>query len=215
MKQRLQAVADMVEPGSRLIDIGSDHLIIPNYLYDQGIASLVIASDVNPGPLASMRQNRGHRSIEIIRSDGLCQVDRVLDGAIIAGMGGRLIEQIIRDSLAKFLALRYLIVQPMQQIEGLRDFLQTYFEITQERLVAEDGKIYHVMQLVPGQDDYDSRLTKGLAPPDELLHFYASELMRWQALLECVPAEKKQAIRERIERLNQAKRDIIRYNQAE
>lgn len=205
MKKRLQAMIDWVEPGARLIDIGSDHLIIPIQLIDRGITSLVFASDVNDGPLETMRRARGDRNITIIASDGLKQVSESIDSAIIAGMGGRLIRQIIEDSLDKFLALDYLIVQPMQQIEELRAYLQTHFEVVAERLIAEDRKIYHLLKLRPGSDDYDVIATKGLAPTEELAKYILTETKRWLRLLPMVGPQRRQQVLDRIARLNQTK----------
>lgn len=204
MKKRLQAIIDWIEPHDRIIDIGSDHLIIPNHLIDQGITSLVFASDINDGPLQSMKQSRQDRNIIILRSDGLKDVDHELDGAIIAGMGGRLIQRILEESLERFKHMKYIIVQPMQQIEELRQYLQDHFTITAERLVSEDGKIYHVIKLISGQDDYDVFLTKGLAPKQELSQYYAHQLQHWRRLLPRVSAERRSQIEQRIARLERA-----------
>lgn len=202
MKQRLQAIIDWVEPDSRLIDIGSDHLIIPNALIDQGITSLVFASDVHDGPLESMRRSRGERNITILQSDGLEQVEEDLNSAIIAGMGGRLIQQIIDNSLDKFLAMDYIIVQPMQQIEELRQYLQSHFEVVAERLIAEDRKIYHLMKLRPGRDRYDVIRTKELSPPQELEHYIRQEIRRWTRILPMISGQRRAEVMDRIARLN-------------
>lgn len=203
MKRRLEAIVDWVRPGSRIVDIGSDHLIIPNWLIDQGICSLVFATDVNPGPLRSMATNKDCRNIDIQRSDGLLQFQGEIDSAIIAGMGGRLIAQIMDASLARFLSLDYVIVQPMQQVEELREYLMDHFEVVGERLIAEDGKLYHVLLLVPGQDSYDPILTKRLAPPEELKSYMTYELAKLNHLLPQVPADRQQALRTRMTRLEE------------
>lgn len=204
MKKRLQAIVDWVELDSRIVDIGSDHLIIPNQLIDQGVCSLVFATDVNQGPLESMRQNRLGRKIDIQQSDGLLQFDGEIDSAIIAGMGGLLIQKIIDQSLDRFLALNYLIVQPMQQVEELRSYLMKQFEVVDERLIAEDGKVYHLLKLIPGCDDYDPLLTKGFAPVEELNSYYRHQMSQLEKLLLKVPAEHQTPIRERLARLTKA-----------
>ena len=55
MKQldcRLQLVADFVDRGSRVADIGTDHAYLPVYLVEQNIIPGAIASDLREGPLA-------------------------------------------------------------------------------------------------------------------------------------------------------------------
>lgn len=204
MKPRLQAIADMVEPGSRIIDIGSDHLILANALYDGGICQSVYASDLNQGPLQSMRANRGERAIELFQADGLLGVTADIDSAIITGMGGQLILDIIFKALERFQSLDYVIIQPMQQIELCREGLQPYFEVVAERLVAEEQKIYHVLKLRPGQDHYDSYLTKGLAPAAERKQYYAQEIERWQKIKAQVPPQRAAEIAQRLDRLRAA-----------
>ena len=203
MKRRLKAIVDWVRPGSRIVDIGSDHLIIPNQLIDQGICSLVFATDINPGPLQAMAVNKDNRNIDIQQSDGLLHFQGDINSAIIAGMGGRLIAQIIEDSLARFLALDYVIVQPMQQVEELREYLMHHFEVVGERLIAEDRKLYHLLLLVPGRDSYDPVLTKRLAPPEELSTYRAYELAKIHHILSQVPPDRQLVLRARMARLEE------------
>lgn len=51
LSKRLQAVADMVCPGSRVCDIGCDHGYVSIYLVYKKVSPFVIAMDVNEGPL--------------------------------------------------------------------------------------------------------------------------------------------------------------------
>lgn len=201
MKKRLQAIIDWVTPGSRIVDIGSDHLLIPNQLIDQGICSLVFATDVNLGPLESMKANRGKRLIDIQQSDGLIQFEGEINSAIIAGMGGSLIQKILENSLSRFLALDYLILQPMQQVEELRTFLMQSFEVIAERLIAEDGKVYHLLKVVPGRDHYDPLLTKRLAPLNEQKTYFLQQKLQLEKLLTQVPTEHQTKLHDRLARL--------------
>ena len=47
---RMQAVADMVTPGGRIADIGTDHGYVPIYLVEQNKTDHAIAMDVRKGP---------------------------------------------------------------------------------------------------------------------------------------------------------------------
>ena len=49
LSARLAAVAALVEPGSRVADVGTDHGYIPIYLVQTGIADRALAMDVRPG----------------------------------------------------------------------------------------------------------------------------------------------------------------------
>ena len=47
---RLQSIVSMIEKGSTVVDIGTDHAYLPIYLINEGLAERVIATEVLPGP---------------------------------------------------------------------------------------------------------------------------------------------------------------------
>ena len=51
LSKRLQAVANLVTPGKRLADIGTDHGYVPIWLYEQGRIPSALAMDLREGPL--------------------------------------------------------------------------------------------------------------------------------------------------------------------
>ena len=92
---RMQAVADMVTPGGRIADIGTDHGYVPIYLVEQNKTDHAIAMDVRKGPLARAGENIVRFGcsdrIETRLSDGLAMLKPgEADTVIIAGMGGLL-----------------------------------------------------------------------------------------------------------------------------
>lgn len=191
MSLRLQAIKQMVTPGISLIDIGSDHLILPNMLIDEGYLDQVYATDLKDGPIAIMQANRAGRNIEIIKSDGLLEVDVPLQSAVIAGMGGHLIEKILKESHHKFQTMQYLIVQPVQHTEHLRYFLMHNYKIIEEALVLED-KYYHVLKIVPGAEpSYDVLITKKMQDPAVLERYLQYKFRQEKALYEKIPSTKR------------------------
>ena len=55
--KRLETIADLVTPGYRASDIGTDHGYVPIYLLRNGISSYVIAADLSPGSLEKAREH--------------------------------------------------------------------------------------------------------------------------------------------------------------
>ena len=55
MNLRLNKLAEMVDPGSRLADIGTDHAYLPIKLVQEGKVAFAIASDVAAGPLQNAK----------------------------------------------------------------------------------------------------------------------------------------------------------------
>lgn len=154
---RLQAIAELVEPSTSVADVGSDHGYLAVYLYQLGKGIKPIASDVNAGPVENAR--------ETLAEEGLCDAIEVrlggglqpyamgeTDIAVIAGMGGILIRDIIAESLDKVRAMKYLILQPMTQQPFLRQWLiENGFDIFDERFVMEGAKFYEIFCIRPGQ----------------------------------------------------------------
>lgn len=204
MSARLQAIKQMVTPGIPLVDIGSDHLILPNMLIDEGIVSSVIATDIHDGPIEIMKANRGDRPIQIIQSDGLKQMDAPVRASVIAGMGGHLIRKILLDSRERFEQMEYIIVQPVQHVEALRYFLMHHYTIVKESILF-DEKWYQVLKIVPGADhSYDVLLTKGLSEDKAQLEAYLTmQQKREEKLYRQIPTAKRLYHLDRLIRLQQ------------
>ena len=56
LSARLQAIAEMVEPGSYLADVGSDHALLPIHLVESGKISWAMAIENKIGPYLHMTQ---------------------------------------------------------------------------------------------------------------------------------------------------------------
>ena len=140
---RLSAIADLVTEGNRLVDVGCDHGYLPVYLIQQKKIPSAIAMDVRKGPLS--------RAQEHIRQYGLEEYiqTRLSDGleGLKAGEG----DTLVRNSFSE------LILQPQSDIPHFRRFIQSEgWEITEEKMVEEDGKFYPMMRVVPGENVHSS-----------------------------------------------------------
>ena len=144
---RLLTIAEMVRLDGKICDVGTDHALLPCYLYEQG-AGDIIASDVNDGPLkaaeATVRQYGAEKNVKVIKSDGLRSIPPC-DDIIIAGMGGELIARIVTECGFINENIQF-ILQPMTKAEILRrELYRSGFEITEERTAQSAGKTYTVM----------------------------------------------------------------------
>lgn len=150
---RLQAVAELVPEGTRLVDIGTDHAYLPIALLQNGKIASAIAADLRKGPLTRAKANlKAHHMedrVETILSNGFSAIEpSAFDTAVIAGMGGETIAEIL--SAAPFLKKPdyLLVLQPQSKAELLREYLaQNGFEILHERLALEEEKLYHIFSV--------------------------------------------------------------------
>ncbi|MGI5892957.1 MAG: tRNA (adenine(22)-N(1))-methyltransferase [Candidatus Merdivicinus sp.] len=149
LDSRLQAAADFVTDGGKILDIGTDHGYLPIWLVKNGRSREAIAADVNSKPLESAAENiraEGlQEKIQTCLTDGMDGIDLGdVSDIVIAGMGGMLIAEILERHLP--LAGKNLILQPMTQAPFLRKWLcENGFEIAAETPAEAGGKLYAVL----------------------------------------------------------------------
>ncbi|MBR2215155.1 MAG: SAM-dependent methyltransferase [Selenomonadaceae bacterium] len=167
---RLQAVADFVEPGSRVADVGTDHAYLSVALVESGKARFVIATDKNPGPCEAARRSLralGHSDrIEVRLGDGLLTlVPGEADTLCLAGMGGSLMERILVARPEVVAAAKMLILQPQSAAADLRAWLYGQaWHIADENLALADGRLYEIIKALPGSRPCPSPLMLAIGP---------------------------------------------------
>ena len=150
--------ASLVPEGKRVADIGCDHGYVAIWLVKEKRCPIVIATDVNEGPLRRAERNirdaRLAEQIETRLGDGLSILDPgEADVVLIAGMGGMRICEILSAGLERIRDAT-LVLQPQSDIEEVRRHLHRLgFRIEKESICLEDGKYYFAMRAVPGQEE--------------------------------------------------------------
>lgn len=155
ISDRLWQVASMIEPGSIVADVGTDHGYLPIYLVKMGISPQVIAMDIHEGPLEKARKNieklGGGDKIQLRLSDGLENLKEIPDVITICGMGGRLISRILNDAGDKLSKVKEIIASPQSEIMQFREYLEANdFEISDEAMIQEEGQYYVIIKCHPG-----------------------------------------------------------------
>ena len=150
---RLKTIASMVSECDSIIDVGTDHGYVPIYLVQNGVVKNAIASDINRGPVEKARNNiaKSNVSNQIICRLG-SGLSTVVVGevqiAIIAGMGGNLIRDILEQDLGVVKQFKYMILQPVQNAEVLREYLYNVgYDILDEEICNDDGKYYEIIKV--------------------------------------------------------------------
>lgn len=151
LDERLTAVQNMVRPGTRVADVGTDHGYVIANLLLAGIATFGYACDIHEKPLKKARETLAayglaHQAACIL-GDGLAGLAaHQVDDIVIAGMGGDMILHILDAAGWKEASQRF-VLQPMTRADELRRGLYARgYEILAEKAAGKSGFVYTVMQ---------------------------------------------------------------------
>ncbi len=174
LSPRLAQVAAAIPPCGTLIDIGTDHALIPIACLLRGVCARAVASDIRQGPLEAAMRNAARYGvtgrIDFIRGDGIGRIP-VGNGdcVVIAGMGGLETIRILAESPVREGTL---VLQPQRSQPEVRAFLASSgYRIRSEQPVLDRGKYYVVLKA---------------GYTGEIRHPSRAELYIGEELLECI-----------------------------
>lgn len=222
LSKRLELIASMVDRCSSIVDVGTDHGYIPIYLIKKGTCDRAVASDINKGPvdkaIKNVQREKLQDKIQCRLGGGLSTVrSGEVDGAIIAGMGGNLIRDIILEDFHVFKALDFAILQPVQNPEVLRKFIyESGFIIIDEELCYDEGKYYEIIKIKNGNNpktlrEIDYEVSPVLAKKNHplLKEFVEYKLERYEKILDAIKedsqlaAAKKEIVKDKIQKIEE------------
>ena len=154
-KKRLMDIINLIDYGKNVIDVGTDHGLVPLYLAKNNISSNILATDISAPSLKKLEDQLDNDLSKVIKTkvtDGFKGIEREDNQlAIIAGMGGNTIVDIIDASIDFAKNLDYMILESNIATEKLRIFLYNHnFEIMIDFLSFENGKYYDILQVKYG-----------------------------------------------------------------
>ena len=170
LSKRLSACLDALSSLSRIADIGTDHAYLPCYAIANGIIDSAIAIDVIDGPLTQAKRTIADYGvadkIELRKGSGFAPLSiGEVEGVNLAGMGGKLITQLVKDSLLIAKSMKLLVFQPQGGELILRRTLsENDFAVINEQLLEEDGIIYTVITAKPNKPSKFSDLDLTFGP---------------------------------------------------
>lgn len=171
LSPRLKTIANNVLNCKTCCDIGTDHGYIPIYLIKKNIANRAIATDINIGPLRMAKKQIEYlgleNKIQIRLGAGLEPIQaNEVDTAIIAGMGGLLIRDIIESSKITAKSISNFVLQPMIAQAELRKYLiDNDFIIVDEDLAQEGKRIYEIIIVKHGTQKIENNIYMDIGKP--------------------------------------------------
>lgn len=150
---RIKALASLVDKNAKVVDIGTDHALLPIYLYEEAITQNIVASDISENALENAKMNLSKHNLEnkikLVVSDGFKDLYEAFDIAVISGMGTETIKKIL-DSKA---LPNKLIISSHKNIDKLRLFMQNIgYKIEKEITLKENDIFYDIIKYEKGKD---------------------------------------------------------------
>ena len=161
LSDRLQIIADRIKEGETMADIGNDHGFLPIYLKLSGKSPKVIMADVSVPSLGKAEANGrlydvGDDNVFYRAGDGLAVLENgEVDAVVIAGMGGKLIRDIMAKDMELTRSVGKFILQPRIGQGHLRKWLvENGFRIIAEDVVIEGDYIPEIITAVSPEHEF-------------------------------------------------------------
>ena len=206
LTSRMLTIALLAGINDIVADIGCDHGKLSAYLIKNGLASVVYATDISEKSLQKaieLSKREKIENIEFFLGDGFYAFNKSVDCAIVAGMGGETICEIIEHNCAK----TKLVLQPMKDSEILyKHLIESGFYIEKVQIVREGGRFYEIVLCVPGKDepfDYSLPPIDKLVMDENSRDFFIHKLEVLKRAFNCASMSKKD-----VERFNEISKNI-------
>ncbi len=161
ISSRLVKIIEMLPESDTVVDIGTDHGYVLIELLKRGKINRGIASDNKRKPLEKARKNAVAEKVDVFMDFRLGSGFETVNvgeanGAVIAGMGGILIRELLESAIETVKEMDFILLQPAQNPEILREYLyQNGFKVLDEELIREERRFYEYMMVKfePNQTD--------------------------------------------------------------
>ncbi len=158
---RLSMIARLVGSCETCADIGCDHGRLGAFLLQSGQCRRVVLTDISSPSLDKARRLIGNLSLadraKFAVGSGALALREPVDCAVIAGMGGATIADIVRSGRERLGNAR-LVLQPNVAAPQLREALAACGYAIYDERVAQDGRRNYVIICArPGHAQYDER----------------------------------------------------------
>lgn len=158
---RLSMIAGMLGVCEYCADIGSDHGRLGAFLLQNGQCSRMCLTDISDASLQKARKLIAllglEERVDFCVGDGALALNRPVNAAVIAGMGGETMAHILETSGDKLNGAR-LLLQPNVAAEQLRECMSRIgWKITDENLVRDGRRIYMVIEAVQGEQSLSEK----------------------------------------------------------
>ena len=153
---RMKTIASLIKKEDKVLDIGTDHALIPIYLIKNNLVSLADGSDISKAVLQGAINNVKNASLEdkikLYLSDGVISIDTsIYNTFIITGMGFSTIKSILDNATLN--NIEKLIIQSNNNLYDLRKYINKLgYKITDEICLKDKNITYNIIKFEKGKE---------------------------------------------------------------
>ena len=194
LDERMYAIICNVEKCNVVADVGADHGYVAASISERGLADKVIASDISEKSVSKARQlikQEKLNNVEIRVGNGTTVLaNDECDTLIIAGMGGALIANILKNDARVF---KKYILSPQRDQDVLRKYLsENNIMPIRDYKVKSIGRYYDIIVAESGNyNPSQCELSYGSGEGKDFKGFYDYEYSRLCDVIRRATADKK------------------------
>lgn len=147
LSKRLKAISDLINPNSKIIDVGADHAFLDIYLnLYKKCECLAIDKSKYACRSALENADKYKANIKVITNDGLKGIDLNNEIIVISGMGTKNIMKILDFDIKNDL-----ILSSHTNIEDLKNFLKEKKYYIYKEVIVDEYKKYDIIYARKGE----------------------------------------------------------------
>lgn len=153
--KRIKFIASLIDASDKVLDVGTDHALLPIYLVKNNITNVADGSDISNVVLENAKNNlikyKMDSIINLFCSDGIKSVDITkYNTLVITGMGFHTIKDIL-DS-GNLDGINKMIIQSNNNHEEFRKYINSInYKIISDYYIFDKGKWYLVSLISKGK----------------------------------------------------------------
>lgn len=146
LSKRLSKVLEYIDKNDLVADIGADHGYLSLEMLNIGVKFVqIVENKIEPLKRAKLTL-KNHENVKYSLSDGISDLDELINTVTICGMGGLNIVEILSNNLSTAQKLNKIILQANSKVYELREFLNNQgFVIIDEAIIEEKGCFYEII----------------------------------------------------------------------
>lgn len=190
ISKRIKYIASLIDD-DKVLDIGTDHALLPIYLIKNNITKIADGSDISNEVLNNAKKNISKYNldgrVDLYLSDGTKSVDiNKYNTLVITGMGFYTIKDILDHTLLD--EIDKLIIQSNNNYEETRRYLNTIgFKIVNDNYILDKNKSYLIIKAVKGKQKLsDKEYICGIYNKDNIW-YYKYIIKKYRNVLKNIP----------------------------